>query len=220
MPDQAGDVVAAMRPGRRQIFAEQRIKDEQDGDDRHDRAGGPARRFQHQHNKGDAEDHVPSFGHRGAVGEIVAAPKCVAHDADGEQTGEYIEPLNAIAEAGGHREQQETQHQHESQMGVAQRLRGDDVVGGIEVKQGHRHGDAGDGYCRPSGEAVAGALFLLDVFFRLAQSIRGNFGIGIQFDVARHFPPMAAGALRLTGPLRCRILTRLSTVQQTAAAHP
>ena len=74
----------------------------------------------------------------------------------------------------GDRKQQEAQHQHEANVGVAQRDRGHDVVGGIEVKQRHRHSDAGDDDACPAGQPVGGAFFLLDVFLRLAQLFVGN----------------------------------------------
>ena len=189
--DQARDVEAAMRPWRRQIRPEIGVEQEQHGDDRHDRAGGAARRFQYQQHEYAAEDDIPAFRHGGAVGEIVAAPQRVDDDADAGQRRNDIKPLNAIAETAGERKQRETQHQHEGDVNVAQLLRRHDVVGGKEMEQRHQDGDAHHRGAGPTGEAVTGALFLLDVFFGLAQALSGNRGIGFQINVARHFPPKA-----------------------------
>src|SRR5215467_8152148 len=79
-----------------------------------------------------------------------------------------------VAETRGEREQEKAQQQHKSNVDVPQFLRWHDVVGGIEMEQRHRDGDAGHQNTDPTGKPIGGTFFLLDVFFRLAQLLFGN----------------------------------------------
>ena len=187
MADHARQAEPAVGPRRRQIGAEHRISQKHHRHNRHDRAGGAARGFEHQQDEDAAKDHVPAVRHRGAIHEVVAAVQRVANDADAGDGRDHVEPLNAIAEAAGEREQQEAQQQHEGDVDVAQLLGRDDVVGGVEMEQRHDDGDAGDQHPRQAGEPIAGALFLLDVFFGLAQAFRRNRGIRLQ-SLSHRFP--------------------------------
>ena len=153
MADEPRQVIAAMRPGRRQMRPEHRIGDEEQRDDRHDRPGGAPRRLQQQHDEDEADDDVQAVRRGGAVGEIVAAPQRIADGGDGEDAGQDVPPAHAIAEPHRHREQQEAQHQRERHMDIAQFLGRNDRVGGIEMKQAHHHGDGGGDSFRPSPSA-------------------------------------------------------------------
>ena len=64
--------------------------------------------------------------------------------------------------------EQEDQGQREGDMDLAQRLLVDGAGGGIEVEQRHGDGDGGEEGAPPAGEAVDGALLLLDQFLDLA----------------------------------------------------
>ncbi len=88
---------------------EHRVCDEQDGDHWHDRTRGATRRFQHQHDKNTAEDHVPAVRDRGAIEEIVSARKGVNNNGNAGKRRDHIEPLHVVAKARGEREQQEAQ---------------------------------------------------------------------------------------------------------------
>ena len=130
-------------------------------DDRHDQAGGAPRRLQQQHDEDHAEHDVEPVRHRGAVGEILAAPERVGEDRDRGGGGDHVPPADAVAKARRDREQQKASTITNADMGVAQRLRRHDVVGGIEVKQRHRHRDRGDDVARRSRQPVGGALLRL-----------------------------------------------------------
>ena len=58
LADELPDVEAAMRPGLRQVRTEIRVGEESERDDRHDPAGGAARRLEQQHDEDDAEHDV------------------------------------------------------------------------------------------------------------------------------------------------------------------
>ncbi len=176
VPDQAREIVAAMGPGRRQVRPQHRIGDEQDSHERHDPAAGAARRLEQQHDEGHAQRHVEVRRRGGAVGEVLPAPDRIDEDCDREHCRDHIPPANAVAKPRGERERQEAQHHHEGDVGVAQRLGGDDVVGGVEMKQRHRHSDDRHADAREAREAVDHPLLGPDIGFRLAQLFLRNRG--------------------------------------------
>ena len=63
------------------------------------------------------------------------------------------------------------QEQHESDVDRPEDLRGDHGIGRVEVEQGHRHRDRGQGLIRPTLEVAGGALLLFDEFLGLAPSL-------------------------------------------------
>src|SRR5439155_686071 len=81
--DEARDLVALVRPGRRQIRPEEGIEQEAGGDHRHDPAGRAAHRLEHQHDQRDTEEHVPVVRRDRAVEEIVALDHEVGADLGG-----------------------------------------------------------------------------------------------------------------------------------------
>ncbi len=188
MADEAREVVAAVGPGRRQMGTEQRIGDEKEGDDRHDPARGAPRRLQQQHDEDHAERDVGAVGRRGAVGEVLAAQERIAEDPDRGRRRDHVPHADAVTEPGRERKEQEAQHHHEGDVGVAQRLGRDDVVGGVEMEQAHRDRDRGDDRAGPAGEPVDHALFGRDEFFGLAQLRLGNSS-----DVGRLAGPQPLG---------------------------
>jgi hypothetical protein len=109
MADQSRNIVAAVCPGRRKIGSEIRVENEAYGDHGHDPAGSAPRRLQHQHDEDGTEDDVPFFRHRRAIGEFVALHERVDDGRDPDQRRNYVEPLDAVAEAIGDRKQQEAQ---------------------------------------------------------------------------------------------------------------
>ena len=162
-PTSCADVEAAVRPRLRQIRPEIGVGDERQRDDRHDPAGGAPRRFEQQHDEDDAEHDVELGRRGGAVGEILAAVDGVDQDRRAGEASDHVPPADAVAKPRRHRKQQEAQHQHEGDVGVAQRLRGDDREsrerpgagdGGVEMKQRHRHGDGGDQRAGQADEPV------------------------------------------------------------------
>ena len=157
-----------MRPGRRQMWTQHRVGNEQDRDHRHDPAGCAPRRFEQQHDEDHAEDDVELGRRRGAVGEILPAPDRIDENRDANRRRRHVPHLDAIAEAGREREQQERQRQHESDVGIAQRLRRNDVVGSVKMKQRHHAGDHRDDDTSPANKPVRRALFLLDELLGLA----------------------------------------------------
>ena len=183
MADQAGEVVAAVRPRWRQIRPEHRVGDEQQRDDRHDQPGGAPRRLQQQHDEDHAQRDVEPVRHGGAVGEVLPAPERVAEDRDRSRRRQHVEPADVVAKPRRNRKQQERQHHDERHVDVAQRLRRDDVVGGVELEQGHRHRDAGDDVACDSGQAVGRALLGLHKGLGLAQRFVRNGALGGQSRV-------------------------------------
>ena len=139
--DQAADLVALVRPRRRQVGPAQRIGDERRRDHRHDPAGGAPHRLEHQHDQRDAERDVPGQRRGVAVGEVVAAVDQVDHDRDRQRDGQPVPPHDAVAKAPGQREHQEVQAQHERHVQRPQRLRRHDGVGGVEVERRHHEGE-------------------------------------------------------------------------------
>ena len=172
VPDEPGEIVAAMRPGRRQIRPGHRVKDEQDGDDGHDRPGRAPRRLEQKHDEDAADDHVPAQRDGGAIGEIVAAGERVTECRDGEKTGDDVPPADTVAEARRHRKQKEAEQEDEGDVRVAQLLGRHDEIGRVEVEQAHGDGDEGRDVTGPSGQAVGRPLFGFDVGFSLAKSLR------------------------------------------------
>ncbi len=203
MSDQRVQPVAAVIPGWRKPGPGPRIGDEQKRDDRYDRTDGAARRLDQQDDEGDTEDHVGVVGSGRAVGEILAANDRVDQDADTGQAGDHVPPADAVAKARGGREHQKRQQQHEGDVGVAQFLGRNDLVGGIEVEQRHRDRDHGHDDSGPAQQAIGGALFLLDEFLGLAQA----FGLAailreIRLRFLRHPSPVAFSFRSVTRPVR------------------
>src|SRR5262249_57536294 len=71
MADQPRDVIAAMRPWRRQVRPEIGIKNEANRNHRHDPASGATRGLQDQVNEDSAKNYVPFFRHSPSILEIV-----------------------------------------------------------------------------------------------------------------------------------------------------
>ena len=188
MADQLVDAVAAMVPRRRQIGTRHRIGHEQDRNDGNDPADGAARRFQEDDDEHDADDDV-GLGRDGrAIGEILAALEGVDQDPDRDGGQDNVEPLDAVAETLRQRKQQEAQHQHERDVGVAQRLRRHDREFAeqrrnagdrrVEMEQRHPDRDRGDERRGEADEPVRRALLVLDEGFGLAQRLAGDRGAG------------------------------------------
>ncbi|MCX7147303.1 MAG: hypothetical protein NT042_14170 [Sulfuritalea sp.] len=169
VPDQALQVVAAVRPWCWQMRAEQGIGDEAEHDGRHHPARCTPRGFEHQHDQRHAQYQVPAIGCGGAVGEVVAAGEQVGDDADAEQRRRPVPPAGAVAKALRHGKQQEGQEEHEADMDRAQGLRRHDAVGGVEMEQRHDHGDHRDKNAHLAPKPVRGTFFLLDEFLGLFQ---------------------------------------------------
>ena len=171
--DEILERVAAMRPGRRQVVAEHGVEQERDGDARHDEAGGAARAFEQQQDEGDTDVVVPRVRHGRTVAEVGALRE---HVADGAGTGrgeQIVPPADAVAEPASHREQQEAEHQHHADVGRPQHVRGNDVVGGVQVEQRDEHGSRRDGDADPAAQPVERAfLFLDEVLELLARVLR------------------------------------------------
>jgi hypothetical protein len=147
---------------------------------------------------------------RGAVGEVLAALDGVDQDGGAGEAEQHVPPADPVAEPRGHRKQQEAQHQHEGDMGVAQRLGRDDrEVGewpgaghrGVEVEQRHRHRDPGGGDARHAHQAIGRALVRLHIGFGDAQRLRRNGGIRLdcRLGLLGHAPLAPALSAR-TGP--------------------
>jgi hypothetical protein len=145
--------------------------------------GGSPRRLEQQDDEHDPKHDVEVGRHGRAVGEFLAAFDGVNEDRRAHDAGGDIPPADAIAEPRREREQKEAQHQHESDVRVAQRLGGDDGEvgerprardGGVEVKQRHRDRDRRDQPAGPAEQAIDHTLLGLDVGLRLLQLRLGN----------------------------------------------
>ena len=200
MADELRNVIAAVRPRRRQIWPVISVGHERDRHARDDPAGGSPRRLEQQHDEHDAEHDVEMGRHGGAVGEFLAAFYGVDQDRRAGDTGDNVPPADVVAKSRRHRKQQEAQHHHEGDVGVAQRLGGDDgKVGerpgardrGVEVKQRHRHRDRRDQRAGPADEAIDHAVLGLDIGLGLAQPVfRNALGGWLSLGhVLGHVPP-------------------------------
>jgi hypothetical protein len=187
MADELRDVVAAMRPWRGQIGAGKRVRHEQDRHDRHDPAGGAPRGFKQQDNENQAEHDVEAGRHGRTVGEFLAALDGINEDRHADDASGDVPPADAVAEPSRQRKYEKAQHQHEGDVGVAQRLGRDDrEVGerprardrGVEVKQRHRDRDRRDQPAGPADQAIDHALLGLDIGLRFLQLLSGNGGLG------------------------------------------
>ena len=150
-------------------------------------------------------------GDGGAVGEILAALDGVDQDGGAGDARHHVPPADAVAKARRHRKQQEAQHQHEGDVGVAQRLRRDDRkiaerpgAGDrrIEVEQRHRHRDRGRRAAGQAGQPVDRALLGLDEFLGLASAPRRKCPADPppgRYGPLRHRPPALAAL-----PASCR----------------
>ncbi len=174
MPNQARNIETTVGPWRRQMRAEHRVGNEQNRDHRHDRPRGASCCFEHENDKDGAEDDIPAIGHRRTIQEIVSAPERIDNDTDASERRNHVEPLHMIPEPRGERKQHEAEREHESNVDIAQLLRGYDVVGGIKVEHRHRDRDRGHGCSNPAREPVGSAFFLLNVFFGFAELFFGN----------------------------------------------
>ena len=183
MADELRNVIAAVRPRRRQIWPEISIGHERHRHARDDPAGCSPRRLEQQHDEDDAEHDVEMGRHGGAVSEFLAAFYGVDQDRRAGDAGGNVPPADVVAKPCRHRKQQEAQHQHEGDVGVAQRLGSDDgKIGerpsagnrGVEVKQRHRHRDRGDQRAGPADEAIDHAVLGLDIGLGFAQSVFRN----------------------------------------------
>ena len=104
-----------------------------------------------------------------------------------EEGGDNVPPHDAVAKTGQHREEQERQQQHKTDMHRAQHLRRHDRVGRIEVKQRHDNGDGREARRKPAAELVGCALFLFDEFCGLFQGLFADDDIpGRRFVILRH----------------------------------
>jgi hypothetical protein len=174
--DEARNLVALVRPGRRQVRAEEGVKQEADGDHRHDPAGGAAHRLQHQHDQRDAEEDVPIVRGDRAVEEIVALADEPGTDGNAEQRERPVPRHHAVTEAPRDGEYEERQEEHECHVRRAQHLRAHDLVGGVEVEQRHHHRGQGDERRHGAGELVLDALFLLDHLLGPLQRLFADLG--------------------------------------------
>jgi hypothetical protein len=116
----------------------------------------------------DAEDLVPQRRHRVAVGEGVAVPERPRDDRHSQERQDHVPPHEAVAEAPRDREQHEGEEEHEPHVDLAQEIRADDAVGGVQVEGGGRDRGRGQEYGEPAAVAVETPLFLLEVFLDLA----------------------------------------------------
>ena len=159
--------------------------------------------------KTDAEDDVERGRQRRPVGEVLAALDGVKEDRGGDEPQGDIEPADAVAIALGERKHQEAQHQHEGDVGVAQRLGGDDGKIGkrpgagdrrVEMEQAHDDRDGGHRRTGPAGEPVGDALLGLHEGLGLAQLLLRNAlrpGRRAGRHVLGHSFPLAGAPLRL-----------------------
>ena len=192
MAGEPRDVVAAVRPRRREMRAHHRVDDEQDHDKGHDPARRPARGLQDQHDEGHAENLVPH--HRGgrAIAEIVAPVEHVADDHHAEERAGDVPPHDAVAEAGQDREHEKRQEEGKPDVHRTQDLRRHDRVGRIQVKERHDHRNGGQAHCQPARELVGRALFLFDELLGLFQGLFADDDIAVcRLFIFRHIPSLA-----------------------------
>ncbi len=147
-----------------------------------------------------------------AVGEVLAALDRVGDDGDRRRRGHHVPQADAVAVATREWKQQERQHQHEGDVGVAQILRGDDRCeaerpgsgdGHVQVEQRRRDRDRGNGRAGPSGQTIGRPLFLLDERLGLASGFGGHARFsrrGCRVALYAHAVPFPSGSpLRLVG---------------------
>src|SRR5262249_53959461 len=87
------------------------------------------------------------------------------------------------------------------------RLRRHDLVGGVEMEQRHRDGDAGDDRAGPPGQPVGGPLLGLDIGLGFTQLFFGNRRRGIR------------GRAGLTGSLLGRLLGHRPLISPSSAGR-
>jgi hypothetical protein len=162
--DEARDVVAAMRPRRRQPRADEGVEQEDADHDGHDPAGAAARRLDHERDQHDPEDHVPGRRVHVAVGEGVALPHHVDDGGHRDQRERRIPPLQPVAKALRRREQHVAEEEDDADVHFAQQVGADDAVGGVEVEGGARDRDRREEEREPAAIAVEAAFLFLDEF--------------------------------------------------------
>jgi hypothetical protein len=177
--DEPRDLIALVRPRRRQIGPEKRVPEEADRDDRQYPAGGTPHGFQHQHDQQDAECDVPVVRQDRAVEKVVAAGDEIRRGRDAADRQSPVPPPHAVPEALGQRKDEESEQQHEGDVGRAQVLGAHDGVGGIEMKQRHHHRYSGHERGEPAGELVVHTLLALDHGLGALERLPAHLGGGL-----------------------------------------
>ena len=174
--DQAADLVALVRPRRRQVRAGERVGDEAERDHRHDPAARPAHRLEDEDDQADAEDDVPVVRRGVAVGEVVAAEDRVDDDRHRQRRRQPVPPHDAVAKAPRDRKDQEAQEEDEGDVDRPQHLRRHDRVGAVEMERRHHEGDEANEAAEPALQLVGRAFFFLDVLLGTQQRLCADDG--------------------------------------------
>ena len=171
--DQAADLVALVRPRRRQPGAGERVGDEAERDHRHDPAASCAaspraparsarRRTTMSHGSGDVLRSVKSSPPRTSRRSTAIA----------ERRREPVPPHDPVAEASRDREDQEAEEQHEGDVHRPQHLRRHDRVGACRGgTRPSRRRPGATKRAEPALQPVGRAFLLLDVLLGAQQRL-------------------------------------------------
>jgi hypothetical protein len=173
--DQARQLVALVGPRRRQVGAEEGVRHEAQGDDRHHPPGGAAHRLEDHERERHAESDVPVVRQDRAVEEIVAAGDQVGGGGDARRGERPVPGHDAVLEAPRQRKDEEGEEQHRGDVDRPQVLGADDGIGGVQVEQRGGHRDGSDERGEPAREPVLHALLALDHLLGPRQRLGAHF---------------------------------------------
>ena len=147
-------------------------------------AGAP-HRFEHQRDQRDAEGDVPRIGE--VLRSVKSSPPWIRYTTIATDSAQASQShhMTRWRKRARDREHQEAQEQHEGDVHRAQRLRGHDGVGGVEVERRHPEGDGDHEDVQPAPQLVGRAFLVLDEYFGLVERFVADDDVPAEVGSAR-----------------------------------